>query len=150
MLKPPFTVKRPKTRRLSLLAFLFTHILHCSCFKILFTEWKYLATNWNHTCLIRTIKKCEINRLNSSWFLVSLYDHNHCFIILKLFRAIKFFILNQIKLMASGFNFTTYGKFMDTSSIEELQIRKPLSPIWAFSSITRKRQAMSFEPLRFI
>ena len=42
---------------------------------------------------------------------------NHYFIILKLFRAIKFFILNQIKQMAlnSGYNFTTYGKFMNTS-----------------------------------
>src|SRR6218665_36810 len=57
--------------------------------------------------------------------------------------------MNQIKQTAlkSGFNFTTYGKFTDTSSIEDLQTRKPLSPIWVSSSISRKRQATGFEPL---
>jgi len=50
-------------------------------------------------------------------FRVIIILHNHYFIILKLFRAIEFFILNQIKQTAlkSGYNFTTYGKFTGTS-----------------------------------
>jgi len=42
---------------------------------------------------------------------------NRYFIILKLFWVIKGFILYQIKQTAlkSGYNFTTYDKFMDTS-----------------------------------
>ena len=48
---------------------------------------------------------------------------NHCFIILKLSSVIKGFILYQIKqtTLKSGYNFTTYGKFMDISWIEELK-----------------------------
>jgi len=45
-----------------------------------------------------------------------------------------------------GYKFTTYGKLTETSGIDELQIRKPLSPIWIHSSISRKQQAMGFEP----
>ena len=42
---------------------------------------------------------------------------HHYFVILKLFRTIKGFIHYQKKQTAlkSGYNFTTYGKFMDTS-----------------------------------
>jgi len=42
---------------------------------------------------------------------------NHYFTILKLLRAIKLFILNQIKQTAlkSDYNFTRYGKFTYTS-----------------------------------
>ena len=40
-----------------ILTFLLNHILHCICFKIFFTGSKYLVSNWNYTCLIRTIKK---------------------------------------------------------------------------------------------
>ena len=42
---------------------------------------------------------------------------NHYFIILKLSIVIKGFILYQIKQTAlkSSYNFTTYGKFTDTS-----------------------------------
>jgi len=71
---------------------------------------------------------------------------NHYFLILKLFWVIKGFILYQIKQTAlkSGYNFTTYHKFTDTSWIEELQTRKRLSPIWASSSISRKWQVMGF------
>src|SRR6218665_2398662 len=67
---------------------------------------------------------------------------NHHFIILKLFRAIKSFILYQIKQTAlkSGYNFTSYGKFTDARRIANL---KPLSPIWDSSSITGKRQALA-------
>jgi len=44
---------------------------------------------------------------------------NHYFIILNFFQEIKFFIVNQIKLMGLklGNDFTTYGKFTDTSWI---------------------------------
>jgi len=75
---------------------------------------------------------------------------NHYFIILKLLWSIKFFILNQIKQTAlkSGYNFTTYDKITDTSWNEELQTWKPLSSIWAYCSISRKRQTTGFEPLR--
>jgi len=81
-------------------------------------------------------------------FRVILILRNHCFIILKLFLAIKDFILCQIKHTAlkSGYNFSTYDKFTDTSRIEELQTRKPLSPIWASSSIYRKRQTTGLSP----
>jgi len=77
---------------------------------------------------------------------------NHYFIILKLFLIINGFILYQIKQTAlkSDYNFTTYGKFKDISWIEELQTRKLVSPIWASSSTSRKRQTTSFEPLRYI
>jgi len=49
--------------------------------------------------------------------------------------------------LKSGYNFATYSKFTNISWVEELQTRKPLSPFWAFSSISRKRQVMGFEPL---
>jgi len=35
-----------QTRRLSFLAYLFNHILHCIFFKIHFAESKYLVSNW--------------------------------------------------------------------------------------------------------
>jgi len=49
-------------------------------------------------------------------FRVIIIHRNHYFVILKLFRAIKFFTLNQIEQTAlkSGYNFATYGKFTDT------------------------------------
>ena len=47
---------------------------------------------------------------------------NHYFITLKLFRAIKGFILYQIKqtVLKSGHKFTSYGKFTDTRCIEKI------------------------------
>jgi len=53
--------------------------------------------------------------------------HNNYFISLKLFWAIRGFILYQIKQMALklGYNFTKYGKLMGTSWIDELQTWKP-------------------------
>jgi len=47
----------------------------------------------------------------------------HYFIILKLPSVIKGFILHQIiqTALKSGYNFTTYGKSTDTSSIGDLQ-----------------------------
>jgi len=95
-----------------------------------------------------------VKKLNKKFeiFHVIIIVRSHNFVIQKLSRAIKGFILYQIKqtVLKSGYNFTTYGIFADTSWIEELQTRKPLSPISASSSISRKRQAMSFEPLRHI
>jgi len=46
-----------KTHCLSVLAFLLNRILHCICFKLLFTESKYLVFHWSYTRLSRTIKK---------------------------------------------------------------------------------------------
>ena len=64
---------------------------------------------------IRTIKKVKNSNkiLKIFRFIVILCNH---FIILKLFRTIKGFILYQIKQTAlkSGYNFTSYGKFSDT------------------------------------
>jgi len=59
----------------------------------------------------------------NQWF--KSFDLNHAN------PVIQVFILYQTKQTAlkSGYNFTTYGKFTDTSWIEELQTRKPLSPI---------------------
>ena len=53
--------------------------------------------------------------------------------ILKIILGKKAFIPFQINQTAlkSGYKFTTYDKFTDTSCTEELQTRKPLSPIWA-------------------
>ena len=78
---------------------------------------KYILQNQNilflteviNTHLIRTVKKFKT-------FRVIMILRNHYFIILKLFQAIKFCILNQIRQTAlkSSYNFTTYGKFMDT------------------------------------
>src|SRR6218665_3536485 len=76
---------------------------------------------------------------------------NDYFIIRKLFMIIKGFILYQIKQTAlkSGNSFTTSSKFTDTIYFEVLlQSRKPVSPIWATSSRSTKRQATGFEPLR--
>ena len=75
---------------------------------------------------------------------------NHYIILLRLFWAIKGFILYQIKQTAlkSGYNFSTYDNFTDTRWNKELETRKPLSHIWASSSISRKRQTTGFEPLR--
>jgi len=44
-----FVTQGPKILCLSFLAFSFSHILHCICFKILFTEPKYLVSNWSYT-----------------------------------------------------------------------------------------------------
>ena len=117
-----------KTCHMSFLAFVFNHILHCMYFKILFTESKYLVSNWGYTRLIRTIKKVKESNKNVKIFRVIIILCNHHFILLKLFWAIKGFILYQINqpaLKSSGYNFTTYSKFTDTSWIEELQTRKP-------------------------
>jgi len=58
-------------------------------------------------------------------------------------------VSNKPSHVKSRYNFTTSrsSKFKDTSWIEELQTHKPLSPIWASSSISRKRQATGIEPL---
>src|SRR6218665_2141375 len=77
--------------------FLFNHILHCSCFKIHFTERKYLASSGSYTRLNRTIKKVKKSIKKFMIFPVIIILCNHYFIILLLFQAIKFFILNQIK-----------------------------------------------------
>ena len=115
----------PKTHRLSFLFFLFNHILHWLCFKILFTEWKYLVSNWSYTHFIKTIKKVTKSSKKFKIFLVIIVVHNHYFVILKLFLTIKSFILYQLKQTAlkSDYNFTSYGKLMDTNWIEELQTR---------------------------
>jgi len=134
-----------KIRHISFLALLFNHVPHCICFKILFTESKYLVSKWGYTRLIRTIKKVKNLIKKFNIFRVLIILCNHHFIPLKLFRTIKGFILYQINQTAlkSGYNFTTYSKFTDTSWIQELQIQKPLFPIWASNSISRKRRASS-------
>jgi len=99
--------------------------------------------------LIRTVKKVKKSNKKFKIFSVIIILRNHWFIILKLFRVIKGFILYRIKqtTLKLDYNYTTYGKFMDISWNEELQTRKPLSRIWASSSISSKRQATGFEPL---
>ena len=92
-----YVTQGPKTRRLSFLAYLFIHILNCICFKMHFTEAKYLVSNWSYTCLIWTIK--EVKNLNKKFkiFRLIIIIRNHYFIIVKLFWAIEDFILYQIK-----------------------------------------------------
>ena len=114
-----------------------------------FTGSKYLVSNWSYSRLIRTIKKVKKSNKKFKIFCVIIILCNHYFIILNLFLAIKSFILCQIKQTALklGYNFTTYSKFTNTGWINKLQTWKPLSRIWASSSISRKRQATGLEPL---
>jgi len=69
--------------------------------------------------LITAIKKVEKTKKSFNIFRVIIIVRNHHFNILKLSSFIKGFILYQIKQTAlkSGYNFTTYGKFTDTSWI---------------------------------
>ena len=136
------------THHLSVLAFLFNHILHCICFKILVTESKYLVFNWRYTHLIRAKKVKKLNK-KFKIFRVIITLPNHYFIILKLLWAIKGFILYKIKHMAlkPGYNFTTCGNFTDTYWIEELQNPKPLSYLGLWLNIY---EATGFEPLHHI
>jgi len=80
---------------------------------------------WGYACSIRTLKKTKKSNKKLKIFRVIIFC-NHRFNLLKLFWVIKGFILYQINQVAfkSGYNFTTYGKFMNTSWIEDLQIRK--------------------------
>jgi len=57
-----FVTQGPKTFHLSFWTLLVNHILHCICFKILFTESEYLVSNWSYTRLLRTITKVK-NRI---------------------------------------------------------------------------------------
>ena len=88
--------------------FILIIILHCIWFKILFTE-KYVVSNC-YTRWIRTIKKVKKSIKKCMIFHVIIILRDHYFIIMKLFRTIKFFILNQIGLkqtaLKSGYNFT--------------------------------------------
>jgi len=65
--------------------------------------------------LIRTIKK--VKKLNKKFdiFRVIIILRNHYFIILKLVQAINGFIQIKQTVLKSDYNFTTYGKFTDTS-----------------------------------
>jgi len=82
---------------MSFLAFLFYHILYCICFKILFTESKYLVSNWGYTHLIsRTIQNFLKSQITTLRFFVIIILCNQQFILLKLLWAIKGFILYQI------------------------------------------------------
>jgi len=142
----------PKTRRLSYLAFVFYHILHCICFKYFLQNQNILFLNEVIFVWLEQSKKWKKLNIKFKGFCVIIILGNHYFIILKLFRAIRDFILYQIKQMAfkSGFDFTSYGKFMDTRWIKDLKTRKSLSPIWISSSISRKRQMTGFAPLHHI
>ena len=61
---------RPKTCCLLFLFYSFSHILHCICFKMHFTELKYLVSNWSYTCWLKQSKKWKI-RIKSLRFFVS-------------------------------------------------------------------------------
>ena len=99
---------------MKVLAFLFNHILHCICFKMLLTGSKYLVSNRGYIRLIRTIKKVKkLNRKKFKIFHVITILCNHHFILLKLIWAIKSFILYQKDQMELklGYNFTTCDGF---------------------------------------
>ena len=108
-----FNICDTGTQKPSFLAILFNRILRCICFKILFTEWKYLAYNWSYIRLIRTIKKVKKSIKEFMIFRVIVIYSDHYFIIMKLFLAIKFFTLNQIKQMAlkSGCNLSEFKNY---------------------------------------
>jgi len=108
-----FNICDTGTQKPSFLAILFNRILRCICFKIIFTEWKYLAYNWSYIRLIRTIKKVKKSIKEFIIFRVIVIYSDHYFIIMKLFLAIKFFTLNQIKQMAlkSGCNLSEFKNY---------------------------------------
>jgi len=95
---------------------LLNHILHWICFKILFTYSKYLVYNWGYTRLIRTIKIVKKSNKKFKIFRVIIVLCNYHCMLLKLFWAIKGFILYQIKqtTLKVDYNFTTYSQFTDT------------------------------------
>jgi len=99
---------------------------------------------------MRAIKKRKKWNKKFNIFRVIIIVSNNYFIILKLSRAIKGYILYQVKQTAfkSDYKIILFVKLTDTCWIEELQTRKSLSPIWASSSLSRKRQTTDFEPLR--
>ena len=51
--------------------FLLNHLLHCICFKMLFTVTKYLVSNRSYTCLIRAIQKMKISNKSFRCFVSS-------------------------------------------------------------------------------
>jgi len=108
-----------KSHHMKVLAFLFNHIIHCICFKMLLTGSKYLVSNRGYTRLIRTIKKVKkLNRKKFKIFHVITILCNHHFILLKLIWAIKSFILYQKDQMELklGYNFTTCDGFWAIAS----------------------------------
>jgi len=94
-----------------------------------FTVSNYLVSNWSYSRLNRTIKK--VKKTNKTFTIVIIIVRNHYFTILKLSSFIKGFILYQMKQAAlkSGYNFTTYGKFMDTSELKNCKLENP-SPLF--------------------
>jgi len=76
--------------------FLFNHILHCICFKILFTVQNILFLTEVIFRLIRTLRKWKISNKKIKIFRVIIILCNHYFILLKLFWTIKGFILYQV------------------------------------------------------
>jgi len=148
-------IQGPKTRRLSFLTFLFNLTLHCICFKI---------QNQNILFLTEVIlvwlensKKRKKSNKRLKVFRVIKIIRNHFFIQYseiipgnKGLYSVSNKTNSKVTALKSDYNFTTYGKFTDTSWIEELQTWKPLSPTWASSSISRKRQATGFGPLHNI
>src|SRR6218665_789140 len=118
---------------MSFLAFLFNDILHCICFKIHFTESKYLVSNRSYTRLIRAIKK--VKKSNKKLIIcVIIILCNHYFIILdskKLYSSSN--KLNSIKI----------GLLLVANSPTPAEWKNcKLETIWSSSSMSRKRQVM--------
>ena len=143
-----------KTHYMSFSAFLFIHILQWICLKILLSTESVWVTisflNWSYTRLI-IVQTWHVRISNKNVSKNLCHKNPHQWLLH--YSAVPFsnrvhilYQINQIALKL-GYNFTHYGKFADNCWIEELQNRKPISPILASSEICRKEQAMGFEPL---
>src|SRR6218665_2211145 len=106
-----FMTRGPKPVACHFLAFLLNHILYCICFKILLQYQNILFLT--EVMLVRLQQSKNVNKSNKNVgpnhkvFRVIKIIRNHYFIIPKLFRVTKGFILYQIKQTAlkSCYNF---------------------------------------------
>ena len=95
------------------LAFLWNYILHCICFKILFTVSTCLLSNWSYTRLIRTVKKVKKSNKRFKIIRVNIIVCNHYFIILNFIPGHKglYSVSNKANALKSSYEFSTYDKY---------------------------------------
>ena len=110
---------------------------------------KQSVFNLNYTRSISKITT-SVNRTKSFRFVSS--KHPSTIILQYWWLAIKSYILTQLNQTASksSYYITNYGRFTGNCWIEQLQNRKPISPIPSYRTIPRKRQATGFEPLSYV
>src|SRR6218665_193321 len=109
---------RPPASRID--PYVFGHILHCICFKMHYTESKYLVCNQGRICLIRTIKKVKNSNKKFKIFLVII---NNLLSLLE--RELSLFItVNPLFYFLSLQNHQPY--FLDSASSHSLDLSRRL------------------------